>query len=236
MATKAETKAPALEFIGPPRRLIAVGNLPADPAGELRLEGEISSYMKSGPGGLKLRRRRHAEAPELRLRLAPNTPAGDYKATLKAGKKSQAVIVRVLPETRVAVSPAELSFRGAAGARVTQLATLINKGNETVEVPRTAAVGIFDDDGIETAFASTYGKKVTSVDAFLTHFTGKLREAHGGLMKLALKRGAGRHAPGTAAALEIVAELPAGLVAGHRYHGVWSTDFASFAVSVIAQK
>jgi hypothetical protein len=146
------------------------------------------------------------------------------------------VMVRVLPVVQVMSNPSELSFVGAPGSTATALLTLVNAGNVPVDLPKTAPIGVFDDEGVETAFAATYGKTVETFDNFVQIFHGKLREAHGGVMKLTLTRGAGVHLPGARAVVEMALDLPKDLKPGHRYHGVFSTDFAALSLSVITLK
>jgi hypothetical protein len=235
MATTSQTR-PALatiEFVGPPRGLIALGEIDNLAQADWRLEGNIAQYLAQRGSALRQRRR---AGGGLRLRLQAHTPPGDYPAKLYVGEKPVDVMVRVLPAMQVTINPSELSFVGPPGGRATALMTLVNAGNVPVELPATAPVGAFDDDGIETAFAATYGKPVETFDNFVQIFHGKLREAHGGVMKLTITRGAGLHPPGTSAVVEMTLDLPKDLRAGHRYHGVFSTDFASLALSIITVK
>ena len=235
MATTSQTRtAPAtIEFVGPPRGLIAVGDI-GDLAGpDWHLDGSITAYLAQRGQALRPRRR---AGGGLRLRLLPHTPPGDYAARLCVGEKFVDTVVRVLPAVQVTISPSELSFVGAPGSTASALMTLVNAGNVPVELPKTAPVGIFDDEGVETAFAATYGKPIETFDNFVQIFHGKLREAHGGVMKLTVTRGAGVHQPGTSAVVEFSLDLPGDLRPGHRYHGVFSTDFAALAISVIAIK
>jgi hypothetical protein len=230
---KSSSEAPGIEFVGPPGRLIAVGALPDLGGGALRLDGPLAEW---GDPHRPLKYRNARGVPELKLRLRPETKPGEYRGTLWTGKANWPVLARVLPVNRVSVSPAELVFTGPPGATATCLTTLVNRGNTDIVLPAYAPVGIFDDDGIETAFAATYARKTEKIDDFLSAFTGKLREAHGGLMKLSVLRGAGTHKPGASVALEVAADLPGTLPNGHRFHGVWTTDFANLAVSVTARK
>lgn len=233
MAKAARAATGEIEFIGPPRRLIAVGALPDLAAMEFDLEGPLANFLASTRPALRLRQARGSR--RLKLRLRPDTPPGDYPGVLRTGKQTWPANARVQPFLRARLEPAELSFRGSPGETATCLTILVNEGNVPVELPKHAPLGIFDDDGIETAFAATYRENGETIDAFLSTFTRKLREAHGGLMKLSLLRGAGSHPPGAAVAVEVAAELPGALLKGHRYHGIWSTDFANIAVSVIAR-
>jgi len=230
MARTAGSAAGEIEFIGPPRRLIAVGALPGIGAGEIGLEGPLADFVPRARPAL-----RQGRGGRLELRLRPDTPPGEHAGVLRSGKESWPAKARVQPVLRARVGPAEMSFRGSPGSTATVLTTLVNEGNVPVELPKFVPIGLFDDDGVETAFATTYRENGETIDAFLSTFTRKLREAHGGLMKLSLARGAGSHPPGAIVAIEVAADLPAALLKGHRYHGIWSTDFANIAVSVTAR-
>ena len=232
MATTSQTRtAPAtIEFVGPPRGLIAVGNIGDLAGADWRLDGAIANYLAQRGTALRQSRRLGGG---LRLRLLPHTPPGSYAAKLYVGDRSVDAMVQVLPAVQVTINPSELSFVGIPGGAVTALMTLVNAGNVAVELPNTAPVGIFDDEGVETAFAATYGKPIETFDSFVQIFHGKLREAHGGVMKLTVTRGAGMHLPGSSAVVEMSLDLPKDLKPGHRYHGVFSTDFAALSMSII---
>lgn len=230
----AEVGTAAIEFVGTPRRMVAIGAIPDLDGAEARLEGGAAGFLESRRSALRARTRRGT--PAMKLRLRPDTPPGDHEAMLHAGERSWPVRVHVLPRVAVKMTPAGLHFTAEPGARATCLAALVNEGNVAVELPRVAGVGIFDDNGIESAFAATYAQESDSLDDFFETFHRRLREAHGGLMKLSLTRGAGSLEPGASAAIEITAQLPEKLARGHRYHGVWNAGFANVAVKVTASK
>lgn len=231
---EAEGAAEAIAFVGTPRRMVAVGPVPDLDGAEVRLEGGAAGFLALRRSPLRARTRRGA--PAMKLRLRPDTPPGDHEAVLHAGDRSWPVRVHVLPRLSVKMTPAGLSFTAAPGGRATCTAAVVNEGNVAVELPKVAGVGIFDDDGIESAFAATYAQEADSLDDFFETFHKRLREAHGGLMKLSLTRGAGSLEPGASAIIEITAQLPEKLTRGHRYHGVWNAGFARVAVKVNASK
>ena len=220
-----------LEFVGPPRRLVATGDVP-QLADDAQITGPLAEHLTKGRAGLRVGRAGRRDRPRLRLRLDPRTPPGDYDGTLQAGTESFPVVARVLPETRVSVLAGDLEFAGAQGTRATATLALANEGNTEIRLPRVLAIGLFDDGGLETAFAASYAKPVTGIDQFVEVFHSKLREAHSGLVKLAVTRGYGTHPPGACFAAEFALDVAEPLKAGHRYHGVASTDFADLAISV----
>ncbi len=220
-----------IEFLGPPRRLVAVGDIP-DFAGEVEIRGELAAFVPPGRQALQRRRAGRRGPARVYLRLDPATPPGDYGGELVADKESRKITARVLAEPRVTVLAGELDFVGAVDSRATARLAIANDGNTEIELPRVIAIGLFEDSGLETAFAASYARPVKGIDDFVEVFHGKLREAHSGVQKLAVTRGAGRHAPGTSFAAEFALDLKEGFRAGRRYHGVASTDFGDFSLSV----
>jgi hypothetical protein len=227
----AKITAESLEFVGPPRRLVAVGDIPqlADGA---EITGALAKYLGEGTAALRFRQAGRRGGARLSLRLDPRTPPGDYQGTLTAGKASWQVVARVQPETRVNVLAGDLSFVGAQGTTATAALALANEGNTEIHLPRALAIGLFDDDGLETAFAASYASPIKGIDSFVEVFHGTLRQAHSGIMKLAVTRGYGAHSPGTTFAAEFALDVARQLKVGHRYHGVASTNFAELAVSL----
>lgn len=238
MATKTRSGATKgqIDFSGPPHRLVATGPVPELTEAEFVPSKALAAFIPEGKSALHIRKRPRFGGALMKLKLARNTPPGTYKAQIKSGGSTWGVGIDVRPHVQVYVSPGELEFNAPPGGRATFVTTLRNLSNIDIQIPKTAPVGIFDDDGVETAFASTYGKKVSDINAFLSSFTEKLADAHGGLMKLTVLKGSGKHAPGAIASLEIAADIPPGAKKGHRYHAVWTTEFANLAISVFATK
>jgi hypothetical protein len=220
-----------IEFIGPPGRLVAVGDIPLVP-GTPRLSGKLEAFLVNGRQALRVRSAGRRGAARIGLRLDPATPPGDYEGAMSAGDEAYRIIARVLPETRVSVLAGELAFSGAIGETAVATLAIANDGNTEIELPRAIVIGLFDDDGLETAFAASYAKPVTGIDALVEVFHGKLRESHSGLQKLSVTKGFGKHGPGTSFAADFALELRAPMRPGRRYHGVVSTDFGEFSISV----
>lgn len=220
-----------IEFIGPPGRLVAVGDVPKV-QGPPRISGKLEAFLVPGREALRVRSAGRRGAARIGLRLDPRTPPGDYEGEMAAGEEAYRILAHVLPDMRVAVLAGELAFSGSVGETAIASLAIANDGNMEIELPRAIAIGLFDDDGLEAAFAASYAKPVTGIDAFVEVFHGKLREAHSGLQKLSITRGVGKHGPGTSFAAEFALELRAPMRPGRRYHGVASTDFGEFSISV----
>lgn len=230
MAARATTPAKTIEFVGPPRRLVAVGDIPQID-GLPEISGPITKLLPPGRQALRVRSGGR-RAAAISLRLASETPAGDYKGKLVAGKANYQVLARVLPETGAAILAGDLDFAGRLGTRAKATLAIANTGNTEIRLPRAIPIALFDDDGLESAFAASYAKPRQTVDDFFAAFHGRLRESHSGILKLAVSRGYGIHAPGSSFSAEFALNLTKPLKTGHRYHGVASTDFAEFPITV----
>lgn len=220
-----------IEFLGPPGRLVAVGNIP-EITGVPEIKGKLEPFLVPGRRALRVRPAGRRGAARVHLQLDRATPPGDYTGEVVTEKESFRILARVLPDPRVTVLAGELAFSGPLDAKAEASLAIANDGNTEIVLPRAIAIGLFDDDGIETAFAASYAKPVTGIDAFVEVFHGKLSEAHSGVQKLAITKGHGKHAPGTSFSADFALELKAPLRAGRRYHGVASTDFGEFSISV----
>jgi hypothetical protein len=148
--------------------------------------------------------------------------------TPKAGPRPRACRCR----PRLRVLPATLRLAAAAGAKASAELLLENRGNVPVEIGAVLVAGLFDDDGIEAAMAAAYNLEAKDVNQIVGHAFERLRQAHGGLLKLRVLRGAGVLAVGERRLLEIETRLGAKLAAGHGYHGVLELAGHGIAVEV----
>jgi hypothetical protein len=190
-----------------------------------------AAHVDRTPVRIRRRRRDSGRSP-LRIRIDKRTPPGDYEAVLRAGGETYPVRITVEPAPGLSASPAEIVFAGAPGDEAEARLTLINTGNVAIDIPRSASVGIYDDDGIEQAFAQTYRLETDDANQLVGHLLQKLREGHGGLLKINVD-GAGTLDGGSSCVLSLRAQLaPKHLKAGHSYHGVWSLDPLHIAVAV----
>lgn len=226
-----KTETQVIEFLGTPRRLVAVGEVP-EFSGVPEVTGKLAAFLLPGRQALRIRQAGRQGAARVSLRLDPATPPGDYEGEVSTDKETCKIVARVLPDLRVTLLAGELDFSGPLDSQATASLAIANDGNTEIELPRAIAVGLFDDDGIETAFAASYAKPVAGIDAFVEVFHGKLREAHSGVQKLAVTKGYGKHGPGTSFSAEFALKLKAPFRPGRRYHGVASTDFGEFSISV----
>lgn len=220
---------PAPLFIGPPGRLRLTG-VDGDRLAQLHdvlLPGTLRPRRESGA----LRKSRRPE--RLRLRLPADTRPGTYTVALAfADGEKQPATVSVEPLSRLRVTPSALRLAAAAGATVQARLLLQNRGNVAITVTPALLAGLFDDDGIEATMAAVYQLDSDDINKIVSHAFGKLRQAHGGLLKLHVRGGAGELAVGESRLLEMETRLGDKLQPGHSYHGVLELGGHGIAVEV----
>jgi len=227
----AERRGGSVDFFGPPTRLrLAAAN--PEPFRAARgahwPEGERAARRGARPS---LRPGRDAAAT--RLRLDPLTPPGDYTVMLEladGGEREAHVVVEARPRLRV--SPSGLRLEGAPGGAASARLLVENRGNVGVTIGDALVTGVFDDDGIETALASTYRLDTDDVNRIVGHVFARLRDAHGGLLRLRVTEGAGEIAPGERRMLALETTLSSKLRRGHGYHGVLEIGQHGIAVEL----
>lgn len=230
-AKAADTETRTIEFLGTPSRLVAVGDIP-EFSGVPEVKGKLEAFLLPGRQSLRVRQAGRRGARRVYLRLDPTTPPGEYDGEVTDGKETCRIVARVLSDARVTLLAGELDFSGPLDGKATAHLAIANDGNTAIELPRAIPIGLFDDNGLETAFAASYAKPVSGIDSFVKVFHGKLSEAHSGVQKLSVTKGYGTHGPGTSFSAEFALELKAPLRPGRRYHGVASTDFGELAIAV----
>ncbi|PZO17962.1 MAG: hypothetical protein DCF26_08935 [Burkholderiales bacterium] len=107
---------------------------------------------------------------------------------------------------------------------------LENRGNVPIEIDETLVTGVFDNDGIETALAAAYRLDSDDITQIVGTVFARLRDAHGGLLKLRVTEGAGALAVGERRLLTIETVLSSKLHTGHGYHGVLQLGGHAIAV------
>lgn len=117
-----------IEFIGPPRRLVAVGEVPTV-LGTPRISGKLETFLVLGRQALRVRSAGRRGAARIGLRLDPATPPGDYEGEMAAGEEAYRIRARVLPDMRVTVMAGELAFSGSVGETATASLAIANDGN-----------------------------------------------------------------------------------------------------------
>lgn len=217
-------------FAGRPgrMRLIDASLPPIDARTRIELPPELEP-RREGAGALRARR----DPARARLRLARSTPPGHYLATLRSADGSaREIAIDVEPRQRLRVKPNALRFRGTPESAVSATLSIENRGNVAVEIAETQVSGVFDDNGIEDALASVYRLETDDVQKIVGQLFKRLREAHGGLMKLRVTEGAGTLGLGERRNVTFETVLAAKLRGGHRYHGVLTFAGHDIAIEV----
>jgi hypothetical protein len=211
----AERTPRAAAFAGPPRRL-ALGTAALGPLAAVELPAALQAHGDPHHPVL----RRGADPLRARLRLRPSAPPGQYTVTaVKADGTRTPVLVTVQSRPRLRVRPGGLRLAGAPGTTVRAELLLENRGNVPLDIATTAVNGVFADNGFETAMAAAYRLETDDPDTVLKTIFGRLRESHGGLLKVRVVQGAGALAVGETRAVVLEVALGAHLRPGRSYHG-----------------
>ncbi|HEY4263986.1 MAG TPA: hypothetical protein VGM72_01605 [Micropepsaceae bacterium] len=236
MAKRSAAHAHPLSFRGTPRSLsLSNPALAGHECGELVLPEELAAHSESAVIKLPVHSRR-SDGPSLKLRLDRGAPAGKYQAQLRLAGKSVPVTLDIAPAPRLSVFPLSADFTGKAGSDCELEMTLVNKGNVAIELPERSIAGIFDDEGLEAAFAETYRQDTDDPVQLVGHWLRKLRDGYGGLLKLRIGSGSVSLPPDTERTITVSAHLPESLKRGHSYHGIWEIGPVHYRVTVAISK
>lgn len=218
-------------FLGPPGRLRLTQppDSKAGPATAAHLPDALLPYADPRRPVLRTGR----DPRRTRLRLSPQTPPGDYPVGIEYadGRKAE-VTVHVQARPRLRVLPGTLRLAGAPSALVAARLLVENRGNEVLDIPESLVTGIFDNGGIEAALAAVYRLETDDLNRIVSTGFARLREAHGGLLRLRVREGAGRVAPGESRALLLETTLSSKLAPRHGYHGTLELGSHRIAVQV----
>lgn len=230
------TAATPLVFRGAPRRLLLQNAPPEVDQFEFEPDEQLSPYLGSLQRSIRTKTNRDGKLQKLRLRLDPLTPPGQYHAVLKVSGSSLPIEINVETDSRAGILPSKLSLSGAPGDKIKLNVQFLNRGNAGFDIPQTASVGVYDDNGIETAFASTYRQDTETFEELATHFVKMLRDGHGGLVKLRILEGQGALAPAARSTVVIEVQLPSKLKPGHHYQGRWRTSLFTLPIEIAVTK
>lgn len=218
-------------FMGPPGRLRWAGLEGAELGAPVavKLPDALANYVNHRHPALRSSR----SGARTRLRLAADTPPGIYNIAVEyAGGVKKDVEIAVQPRARLHVVPGTLRLAGAPGQEVSATLLLENRGNEALEISDALVTGLFDNEGIEAALAAMYRLDSDDLNKIVAAGFSRLRQAHGGLLKLRVSEGAGKLAPGERRQLLLETTLSNKLEAGHGYHGTLALGPHRIAVQV----
>jgi hypothetical protein len=225
-----------MRFQGLPHRLsLSDAALAGHERGEILLPPALAAHSAVATLSLPVRHRRGCGA-SVRLRLDPTAPAGRHRAELRLAEASFPVELDIAPAPRLRIFPPSADFAGRPGEEAAIEVALANIGNVPIELPARFATGIFDDDGLELAFAETYREDTDDPAQLLGCWLRALRCGYGGLLKLRIGAGAGILAPCTERTVTLRARLPERLKPGHSYHGIWKIGPVHYRLTVAVQK
>jgi hypothetical protein len=225
-----------LRLFGPPNRLSFTGpELGESDSCAVILPDSLQRYAEARAVPLAVRTGRTG-AKGLRMRLARTTPPGRYAAELQVSGKSYPLTLDVASAPRLRIFPLSADFEGKSGETAEAEVNFANDGNVEITVPETVAVGIYDDHGIEAAFADTYRQDSDNAEVLVGHWLRKLREGYGGLLKLQIVEGAGALEPGQQRVIKIATRLPKKLKPRHSYHGIWEFGPVFYRIGVTVQQ
>jgi hypothetical protein len=234
MASSA-SEVPQLKLHGPPQRLWLTSTaIPKSGSGTLTLSttGEGGQAM-SVPAHIVSRR---GEPGKLKVKLPEGIAPGSYVAQLAIAGEQLPVEVNVEAQERLIAGPGKYDFEGAPGDPAEITLALSNRGNVSISIPTTSTCGVFDNQGLENAFASTYRQETDNVLKLIGHWVLKLRDGYGGLLKCNVIAGADALAPGEQRKVTIQTTLPSKLKPGHAYHGALQLGPLALSIGVKVTK
>jgi len=168
----------------------------------------------------------------LRMTLPSPVEAGDHEGTIEGGGRSERVRVEVDPAPALRVFPEQLRIRAHPGDLVGTDLTLINTGNVPLKLRRVQPFGIFREGGLERALRRAYVEKVEGDRRRVDVIADNLADAHGGLVKMRIRKGSGSVPPEGMRQLELDIEIPRGLARGSVYSGNWELPGLVFPVTL----
>ncbi|MBI2369582.1 MAG: hypothetical protein HYV08_04975 [Deltaproteobacteria bacterium] len=157
----------------------------------------------------------------LRLSLPRGTPPGSYTGTVQIEGREQPIIVDVERDIDLRLFPDALSLAAPPGAVVHVDLSVVNAGNVVCEIRRAYAFGVSVMGGVEEAVGQALRAQLAQGERRIDRFAEELANAHGGLVRVSVREGAGPLRPGESRELRVALHLPDRLQAGHTYTGTW---------------
>lgn len=224
------TKAPApIRFRGTPAALAAVVTDAVDPEGTMSVSVALAGAKRAPVEAMV---QTDFDPRILRLTLPQQVPPGVYDGTLLIDGKERPIRLEVDPAPLLHVIPEQLRLEAHPGDLVGADLTMLNQGNVPVTLRRVQAIGIFMSGGIERALRRAYVQKLAKSQRRMDVIADSLAEAHGGLLKMRIERGAGQIAPGEVSELQVVLHVPSELARGSTYGGNWELPGMVYPITV----
>jgi hypothetical protein len=163
-------------------------------------------------------------------------PPGEYngEATFDGEDKPRDVVVKVLENRDVAVTPAAFELYGAPGATVTVPAVVSNLGNVAFVLPKVALAALGQDAAVTQLFHVAMARKGNEGHhAALDAYAQLVGESEVDPAKVIIGSGAGEPlAPGKSVETTLQFELPQRLSRHRLYHGTFSIGRAGCIVRI----
>ena len=162
-----------------------------------------------------------SSAMRLQFTLPESTPPGTYNGNVNIGGKSHPITVEVEPRPYLEISPRQLSLQVSPGTEVDIDFTLVNSGNTACEIPKVHAFGLFDVKGAERSIGAALSDPVEVGQGRLGRLMDEVADSHGGLVRVAVKEGAGDLEPGELRNVHATLRFSDHLKSDHTYWGTW---------------
>jgi hypothetical protein len=173
---------------------------------------------------------------KLSFALPETTPPGTYEGAVQVGDERFPVTVEVAPQPDLDASPSAFTLSVAPGADAQIGLTLVNAGNVPVEIQRAYAFNLLERGGIEEAVHAALREPVQSGEERLARLMDFLSERHGGLVRVAVKSGAGTLVPGESRELQAALRFGSELRPGAIYSSTWEIANLNLYVEVHAEQ
>ena len=162
----------------------------------------------------------------LKFALSPNTPPGEYHASLQLADRTFPVVFHVVEQLSLEISPAQLVLRNDAGATISKQVVLHNRGNVPLEIDELSAIPLDDEllncrilRGVAAAVDSEEKIDLDSVlAAFARHSRLALDQA--GILRVRNRSGRLTLQPGEIRAVTLEFRLPESLEKRSRYRAI----------------
>ena len=235
-------------------RLVLIGRPPLL-AGMLHLANPTADKIKLKSGLVKLKDRQWGDPHkpltlDVSARLAAGAaaqlpvsmtvdqrmPPGEYKgeATFDSEDKPREIVLKVLENREVAVTPATFEVYGAPGAAITVPAVISNLGNVPLVLPKVALAALGLDTAVTQLFHVAMARKGgEGHQAALDAYAQLVGESEVDPAKVLLGAGAGESlAPGESVETTLQFELPPRLARHRLYRGTFSIGKAQCGVQI----
>jgi hypothetical protein len=190
-----------LTFAGPPD--LIEGIVPVDPA----RRRDIRVYLAMDEGFEPVRALTAPAGDQTLVRLAPARAIlpQEVRARVEVGDQSYEAVVVPGRQAQLECIPGRLDL-DVEQPEVDVTLTVVNLGNAPAEIPGASAFGLMTEGALDTAIGAGMLTQDQGVDRW-GHIADTLAELHGGLVRVAVRSGAGTLGAGATTTLTAVFRL-----------------------------